>query len=117
MDMRLSPHDDHEAILKMIQGWMDEAGDGCTMEVVQLNPKFPMTSTEDSDPWWRAFSTACNKQCALYNSCVYCVITFMIVCIYMAIHVHSTLALRKQKANKGKVTHTTIPRQTNVCSK
>ena len=76
MDMRLSPHDDHEAIRKMIQGWMDEAGNGCTMEVVQLNPKFPMTSTEDSDPWWKAFSTACDKQCALYivyNSCVYIV--------------------------------------------
>ena len=29
-------------------------------------------------------------------------------CIYMEIHVHSTLALRDQKEKKGEVTHPTI---------
>ena len=61
MDVRFSPYDDHEAILQMIQGWMDEAGEGCTIDFYQKSPKFPMTSTDDSDPWWRAFSSACQK--------------------------------------------------------
>ena len=60
--MRFSPHDDHEEILKMVQGWLDEAGEGCVLKCLQRSPKLPMTSTEDSDPWWSAFSSACKKQ-------------------------------------------------------
>ena len=62
MDMRFSPYDDHEALIKMVQGWLDEAGEGCTLKYLQSSPKIPMTPTNDSDPWWKAFSTACDKQ-------------------------------------------------------
>ena len=62
LDMRFSPYDDHEEILRMVQGWLDEAGEGCTLRLIQESPKYPMTPTEDSDPWWKAFSTACDKQ-------------------------------------------------------
>jgi aminoacylase len=61
MDMRFSPHEDHQEILRMVQGWLDEAGEGCTLKFIQESPKYPMTSTDDSDPWWRAFSTTCDK--------------------------------------------------------
>ena len=62
LDMRFSPHEDHQEILRMVQGWLDEAGEGCTLKFIQESPKYPMTSTDDSDPWWRAFSTTCDKQ-------------------------------------------------------
>ncbi|CAI7988732.1 Aminoacylase-1 [Geodia barretti] len=61
LDMRFSPHEDHQEILRMVQGWLDEAGEGCTLKFIQESPKYPMTSTDDSDPWWRAFSTTCDK--------------------------------------------------------
>ena len=60
--MRFSPNDDFDALLKMIQGWLDNVGDGCTLKIIQQNPKFPMTSTDDTDPWWKAFESACEKQ-------------------------------------------------------
>lgn len=62
LDMRFSIDEDFDKVLKMVQGWLDEAGEGCTLETVQASPRFPLTSTENSDPWWRAFSSACNKQ-------------------------------------------------------
>lgn len=61
LDMRFSPHEDHQEILRMVQGWLDEAGEGCTLKFIQESPKYPMTSTDDSDLWWRAFSTTCDK--------------------------------------------------------
>ena len=62
LDLRFSPYDDHEELLKMVRGWLDEAGEDCTLKFIQRSPKYPMTSTEDSDPWWKAFSAACAKQ-------------------------------------------------------
>ena len=70
IDMRLSPRDDHEAILKMVQGWLDEAGEGCTLKRLITDPKYPMTPTDDTDPWWKAFTTACVKQYAVLSGCV-----------------------------------------------
>ena len=62
MDVRLAPDEDHEAFFKMVQQWLDEAGEGCSLKLIQKNPAFPMTSTKQSDPWWSAFESACNKQ-------------------------------------------------------
>ena len=41
-----------------------------------------------------------------------CMHEYVCMYIYMEVHVHSTLAFRKQKEKRGKVTHTTIA-QTN----
>ena len=60
--MRISLADDHDAIMKMVEGWMKEAGEGCTLSMVDKNPKFPTTSTDPSDPWWKAFSSACERK-------------------------------------------------------
>jgi len=46
----------------MIKGWMKEAGDDCTLEFRHQAGKSPVVSTDESDPWWRAFSSACKKQ-------------------------------------------------------
>ena len=60
--MRLSPFDDHDTIMEMVKGWVEEAGERCSLSFHQTNPKFPMTSMDPSDPWWKAFSTACERK-------------------------------------------------------
>ena len=62
VDMRISPYDKQDAILHQVKEWVREAGDGCSIEFSQSNPKIPFTSTETSDKWWSAFSTACEKK-------------------------------------------------------
>ena len=51
-------------------------------------------------------------QCTLYIHIIMPQSYMYIIMMYMAIYVNSTLALRKQKEKKGKVTHPTIA-QTN----
>ena len=40
--------------------WVRSAGDDCTIAFSQKGLPFPITDTDS--PWWKAFSTACNKQ-------------------------------------------------------
>ncbi len=46
----------------MIQGWAREAGEDCTVEFRIRDSKSPVVSTDESDPWWRAFSSACKQR-------------------------------------------------------
>ncbi len=46
----------------MIQGWAREAGEDCTVEFRIRDCKSPVMCTDDSDPWWRAFSSACTQR-------------------------------------------------------
>uniref|UniRef100_A0A8C6TDZ3 N-acyl-aliphatic-L-amino acid amidohydrolase n=1 Tax=Neogobius melanostomus TaxID=47308 RepID=A0A8C6TDZ3_9GOBI len=44
-----------------IKKWCKEAGDDVTYKFAQKHMDQNMTSTEDSDPWWSAFSSACKE--------------------------------------------------------
>ena len=46
---------------KKVQSWVKSVGG--KMEVtVEKTPPIPLTSTDSSDPWWSAFSSAMDKQ-------------------------------------------------------
>uniref|UniRef100_A0A8C6GYE3 N-acyl-aliphatic-L-amino acid amidohydrolase n=1 Tax=Mus spicilegus TaxID=10103 RepID=A0A8C6GYE3_MUSSI len=47
------------AFEKQLQRWCQEAGEGVTFEFAQKFTEPRMTPTDDSDPWWAAFSGAC----------------------------------------------------------
>ncbi len=46
----------------MVEGWVREAGEDCTIDFFTKNVKSPVVCTDDTDPWWSAFSGACHKQ-------------------------------------------------------
>uniref|UniRef100_A0A8C2TP71 N-acyl-aliphatic-L-amino acid amidohydrolase n=1 Tax=Coturnix japonica TaxID=93934 RepID=A0A8C2TP71_COTJA len=47
------------AFEEQVAAWCREAGDGVTYEFLQKCMDQHITSTEDSDPWWKAFSGVC----------------------------------------------------------
>uniref|UniRef100_A0A8C0MSB0 N-acyl-aliphatic-L-amino acid amidohydrolase n=2 Tax=Canis lupus familiaris TaxID=9615 RepID=A0A8C0MSB0_CANLF len=47
------------AFEEQLQGWCQAAGDGVTFDFAQKWTESRVTSTDDSDPWWAAFSGAC----------------------------------------------------------
>ncbi|XP_036850833.1 aminoacylase-1 isoform X2 [Manis javanica] len=55
-DFRLAPDVDMKAFKEQLQGWCQAAGEGVTFEFVQKWTEPRVTSTDDSDPWWAAFS-------------------------------------------------------------
>ncbi|KAJ8258323.1 hypothetical protein COCON_G00173350 [Conger conger] len=55
-DIRIPPTVNLQEFEKQIQRWCKEAGEGITYEFAQKHTNQDMTSTEDSDPWWKAFS-------------------------------------------------------------
>uniref|UniRef100_A0A6Q2X9Y7 N-acyl-L-amino-acid amidohydrolase n=1 Tax=Esox lucius TaxID=8010 RepID=A0A6Q2X9Y7_ESOLU len=44
---------------EQIKQWCKEAGEGITYDFAQKHMNQNMTSTDESDPWWNAFSTTC----------------------------------------------------------
>ncbi|XP_028680864.1 aminoacylase-1-like [Erpetoichthys calabaricus] len=58
-DIRISPTVNLQEFEKQIQIWCQSAGDGVTYEFAQKFMSTEMTSTSESDPWWKAFSSAC----------------------------------------------------------
>ncbi|XP_068718349.1 aminoacylase-1-like [Montipora capricornis] len=60
-DIRVTPTTDVEEVDNMIKKWCFEAGEGVSYEYIQHSGNSVLTSTADDDPWWSAFSSACNK--------------------------------------------------------
>uniref|UniRef100_A0A8C2TLV6 Aminoacylase 1 n=1 Tax=Coturnix japonica TaxID=93934 RepID=A0A8C2TLV6_COTJA len=58
-DIRIPPTVDLKAFEEQVAAWCREAGDGVTYEFLQKCMDQHITSTEDSDPWWKAFSGVC----------------------------------------------------------
>ncbi|XP_004834240.1 aminoacylase-1 isoform X1 [Heterocephalus glaber] len=58
-DFRIAPDVDLEAFEKQLQRWCQEAGEGVTFEFAQKWMEPRVTSTDDADPWWAAFSGIC----------------------------------------------------------
>ena len=47
---------------------MREAGEGCKINFYCKNPNRPVMSSDPSDPWWKAFSTACTNKSVIINT-------------------------------------------------
>ncbi|XP_051932842.1 aminoacylase-1-like isoform X2 [Hippocampus zosterae] len=60
-DLRIPPTVNLQEFEKMIQGWCKEAGDDVTYDFAQKHMNQNMTSTQESDPWWNAFSQTCKE--------------------------------------------------------
>ncbi|XP_054243187.1 aminoacylase-1 [Indicator indicator] len=58
-DIRIPPTVDLKAFEEQLASWCRGAGDGVTYEFHQKCMDQHVTSTEDSDPWWKAFSGVC----------------------------------------------------------
>ncbi|MBN3295078.1 ACY1 protein, partial [Amia calva] len=58
-DLRIPPTVDLQEFEAQIKEWCAAAGDGVTYEFAQKHMNQSMTSTAESNPWWRAFSSAC----------------------------------------------------------
>uniref|UniRef100_A0A8C5APL0 N-acyl-aliphatic-L-amino acid amidohydrolase n=1 Tax=Gadus morhua TaxID=8049 RepID=A0A8C5APL0_GADMO len=58
-DLRIPPTVNLQGFEKQIKLWCKEAGEGITYEFAQKHMNQNVTSTEESDPWWNAFSTTC----------------------------------------------------------
>uniref|UniRef100_A0A5F5Q1P9 N-acyl-aliphatic-L-amino acid amidohydrolase n=1 Tax=Equus caballus TaxID=9796 RepID=A0A5F5Q1P9_HORSE len=58
-DFRLAPDMDLKAFEEQLQSWCQAAGEGVTFEFVQKFMEPRVTSIDDSDPWWAAFSRVC----------------------------------------------------------
>ncbi|KAJ1109527.1 hypothetical protein NDU88_006887 [Pleurodeles waltl] len=60
-DLRIPPTVDLKAFEVNIQNWCRQAGEGVTYEFYQKTMDQTVTSTEESDPWWKAFSGPCKE--------------------------------------------------------
>lgn len=60
-DLRIPPTVNLQEFECQIKKWCEEAGHDVTYKFAQKHMDQNVTSTEDSDPWWRAFNTACNE--------------------------------------------------------
>uniref|UniRef100_A0ACB8EHN8 Aminoacylase-1A n=1 Tax=Sphaerodactylus townsendi TaxID=933632 RepID=A0ACB8EHN8_9SAUR len=58
-DIRLPPTVDLKAFEEQLTAWCRAAGEGVTYEFHQKYTDQSMTSTEESDPWWKVFSGTC----------------------------------------------------------
>ncbi|XP_026529030.1 aminoacylase-1 [Notechis scutatus] len=58
-DIRLPPTQDLKAFEEQLKSWCKAAGEGVTYEFQQKCMDQTVTSTEESDPWWKAFSDTC----------------------------------------------------------
>ncbi|MBN3285127.1 ACY1A protein, partial [Polyodon spathula] len=59
-DMRIPPTVSLKEFEEQIKVWCEAAGEGVTYQFAQKHMNQNLTSTEHTDPWWRAFSTACS---------------------------------------------------------
>uniref|UniRef100_A0A3P8Y060 N-acyl-aliphatic-L-amino acid amidohydrolase n=1 Tax=Esox lucius TaxID=8010 RepID=A0A3P8Y060_ESOLU len=58
-DLRIPPTVNLQEFEEQIKQWCKEAGEGITYDFAQKHMNQNMTSTDESDPWWNAFSTTC----------------------------------------------------------
>uniref|UniRef100_A0A2K5DKG9 Aminoacylase-1 n=1 Tax=Aotus nancymaae TaxID=37293 RepID=A0A2K5DKG9_AOTNA len=58
-DFRVAPDVDLKAFEEQLQSWCQAAGEGVTFEFGQKWMQPQVTPTDDSNPWWAAFSRAC----------------------------------------------------------
>ncbi|KFW89595.1 Aminoacylase-1, partial [Phalacrocorax carbo] len=58
-DIRIPPTMDLKAFEEQVAAWCQAAGDGVTYEFHQKCMDQHITSTAESDPWWKAFSGVC----------------------------------------------------------
>lgn len=58
-DFRVAPDVDLKAFEEQLHSWCQEAGKGVTMDCIQKWENPQITSTDDSNPWWAAFSRVC----------------------------------------------------------
>ncbi|XP_026500882.2 aminoacylase-1-like [Vanessa tameamea] len=60
-DCRLAVTIDQEAFENTVRQWCKEAGEGVSYEFEQKNPNVECTKTDDSNPYWVAFKSACDQ--------------------------------------------------------
>ncbi|XP_053577097.1 aminoacylase-1 isoform X2 [Bombina bombina] len=60
-DLRIPPTMDLKVFESKIEGWCREAGDQVSWEYHQKNMDQGVTTPNDSNPWWKAFSTPCKE--------------------------------------------------------
>ncbi|KAM3843657.1 aminoacylase-1 isoform 2-T3 [Vipera latastei] len=58
-DIRIPPTVDLKEFEEQLASWCKTAGEGVTYEFQQKYMDQTVTSTEESDPWWKAFSDTC----------------------------------------------------------
>uniref|UniRef100_A0A2K6V222 Aminoacylase-1 n=1 Tax=Saimiri boliviensis boliviensis TaxID=39432 RepID=A0A2K6V222_SAIBB len=58
-DFRVAPDVDLKAFEEQLQSWCQAAGEGVTFEFGQKWTQPQVTPTDDSNPWWAAFSRVC----------------------------------------------------------
>uniref|UniRef100_A0A8C4HJE2 N-acyl-aliphatic-L-amino acid amidohydrolase n=1 Tax=Dicentrarchus labrax TaxID=13489 RepID=A0A8C4HJE2_DICLA len=58
-DLRIPPTVNLQEFERQIKDWCKEAGEDVTYEFAQKHMNQNVTSTEENDPWWIAFSSAC----------------------------------------------------------
>nr|KAF6419835.1 aminoacylase 1 [Molossus molossus] len=58
-DFRVAPDVDLKAFEQQLRSWCQAAGQGVTFEFAQKWMEPRITSTDDADPWWAAFSGVC----------------------------------------------------------
>uniref|UniRef100_A0A3Q3FZW0 N-acyl-aliphatic-L-amino acid amidohydrolase n=1 Tax=Labrus bergylta TaxID=56723 RepID=A0A3Q3FZW0_9LABR len=58
-DLRIPPSVNLQDFEKQIKEWCKEAGEDVTYKFAQKHMNQNVTSTEEGDPWWNAFSTVC----------------------------------------------------------
>lgn len=59
-DVRLSIQVDDAKMLKTIEKWCEEAGEGVTVEFIEKAPHVKPTKI-DGNPWWATFQKECDK--------------------------------------------------------
>uniref|UniRef100_A0A670YHR5 Aminoacylase 1 n=1 Tax=Pseudonaja textilis TaxID=8673 RepID=A0A670YHR5_PSETE len=62
-DIRLPPTQDLKAFEEQLKTWCKAAGEGVTYEFQQKCMDQTVTSTEESDPWWKAFKAPDQREC------------------------------------------------------
>ncbi|XP_064422213.1 aminoacylase-1 [Latimeria chalumnae] len=60
-DIRIPPTVNLKEFEEQIKTWCEAAGDGITYEFAQKFMDQTVTPTDESNPWWVAFASACNE--------------------------------------------------------
>jgi len=60
-DIRVTPTVDLEAFEEQLRQWCKDVGEGVHLKFLQQFKGDNLTTADDSNPWWKAFSSAANK--------------------------------------------------------
>uniref|UniRef100_A0A3P8QFY4 N-acyl-aliphatic-L-amino acid amidohydrolase n=1 Tax=Astatotilapia calliptera TaxID=8154 RepID=A0A3P8QFY4_ASTCA len=60
-DLRIPPTVNLQEFERQIKQWCKEAGEDVTYDFAQKHMNQNITSTDESDPWWNAFSASCKE--------------------------------------------------------